>query len=402
MTTGKDLPPDRLIYDEETYSNITYNAIGNPIYIEDSDDPDVCKQLVWKGRQLASITSYTGDTGSSVRFTYNADGIRTSKTVGGVKHRYYLEGSRILAETWTKGGIEYFICYVYDENGAPAGIEYRTSVYDEGDFDYYFFDKNIFGDIVGIYNENGRKICTYTYDAWGVCETTLTSGISSTERAVADQYNPFRYRGYYYDVETGYYYLQTRYYNPEWGRFLNADGYINANGDILGYNMFAYCGNNPVKHIDPNGESILFITTIINHIITGVEILIAKNNVESTYSIDEAQDAISEITGDEVTFSEGNVKIKNSYNVHSRYNRIKASIIIKNTVDEDGNKFTDRSIYSLSSEWAGHNILSSVGHFFKLDDLNSHTDDVDLDKNMSTNAWYTKIGTAFLEVLGVQ
>ena len=102
-------------------------------------------------------------------------------------------------------------------------------MYDEGDFDYYFFDKNIFGDIVGIYNENGRKICTYTYDAWGVCETTLSSGISSTERAVADQYNPFRYRGYYYDVETGYYYLQTRYYNPEWGRFLNADSALYGN-----------------------------------------------------------------------------------------------------------------------------------------------------------------------------
>ena len=66
--------------------------------------------------------------------------------------------------------------------------------------------------------------------------------------------NPFRYRGYYYEVETGYYYLQTRYYNPEWGRFLNADGYINANGDILGYNMFAYCGNNPVMGYDPTGE----------------------------------------------------------------------------------------------------------------------------------------------------
>ena len=126
-------------------------------------------------------------------------------------------------------------------------------MYDEGDFDYYFFDKNIFGDIVGIYNENGRKICTYTYDAWGVCETTLSSGISSIERAVADQYNPFRYRGYYYDVETGYYYLQTRYYNPEWGRFLNADSALY--GNMLGFNLFAYCYNNPVNYFDPTGES---------------------------------------------------------------------------------------------------------------------------------------------------
>ena len=78
--------------------------------------------------------------------------------------------------------------------------------------------------------------------------------MSATDRANAEL-NPFRYRGYYYDVETGYYYLQTRYYNPEWGRFLNADGYINANGDILGYNMFAYCSNNPVNRTDPAGQS---------------------------------------------------------------------------------------------------------------------------------------------------
>ena len=69
----------------------------------------------------------------------------------------------------------------------------------------------------------------------------------------------FRYRGYYYDSETGYYYLQSRYYNPQWGRFINADGYINGNGDIIGYNMFAYCSNNPVMYTDPTGESVLAI-----------------------------------------------------------------------------------------------------------------------------------------------
>ena len=66
--------------------------------------------------------------------------------------------------------------------------------------------------------------------------------------------NPFRYRGYYLDNETGFYYLNSRYYNPLWGRFLNADGYLNANGDLIGYNMFAYCSNNPIMNIDPNGE----------------------------------------------------------------------------------------------------------------------------------------------------
>ena len=120
----------------------------------------------------------------------------------------------------------------------------------------YYYEKNLQGDIVGIMNEAGYKVVSYTYDAWGNPYNptyVYHSGVSVADRANVEL-NPFRYRGYYYDSETGYYYLQTRYYNPEWGRFINADGYVNANGDILGYNMFAYCGNNPVNRIDPTGK----------------------------------------------------------------------------------------------------------------------------------------------------
>ncbi len=92
---------------------------------------------------------------------------------------------------------------------------------------------------------------TYTYDAWGNCEeTTKRSGGSYTYA----KYNPFRYRGYYYDSELNFYYLNSRYYDPNMGRFINADVYVNANGNIGGYNMFAYCGNNPVMGYDPTGE----------------------------------------------------------------------------------------------------------------------------------------------------
>ena len=116
---------------------------------------------------------------------------------------------------------------------------------------WYYYEKNLQGDIVGIMNADGYKVVSYSYDAWGVPYAPVYSTdsvVSAADKANAEL-NPFRYRGYYYDSETGYYYLQTRYYNPEWGRFINADGYINANGDILGYNMFAYCGNNPVSFI---------------------------------------------------------------------------------------------------------------------------------------------------------
>ena len=91
------------------------------------------------------------------------------------------------------------------------------------------------------------------YDAWGNVTTSTIAGISSTDNWIVNN-NPFRYRGYYYDTETGWYYLQSRYYDPEIGRFLNADGYISTGQGLLSYNMFVYCGNNPVMGYDPTGE----------------------------------------------------------------------------------------------------------------------------------------------------
>ena len=243
--------------------HIEYDEIGNPIkigyYNEEYDYWESGYELSWSGRQLTSYAYFENydneglcyDT--QIIFTYNADGIRTSKTVDGIEHRYYLDGSQITAEMWTQNGVEYLLYYLYDETGSPLGMQYRTSNYASGTFDFYFFEKNLQGDIVAVYNSNGKKICTYTYDAWGNCTTTRASGITSLESQIASSYNPFRYRGYYYDTQTGFYYLQSRYYNPEWGRFLNADACLYSS--ILGFNMFAYCDNNPVNYIDPYGES---------------------------------------------------------------------------------------------------------------------------------------------------
>ena len=130
-------------------------------------------------------------------------------------------------------------------------MAYRDSTYVSGAFDFYLFAKNIQGDILYIYNTSGTRVATYTYDAWGKCYVTYQNGGAST----AARYNPFRYRGYYYDTETGFYYLNSRYYDPSVGRFLNADGQLNTG--LLGYNLFAYCYNNPVMYVDPNGESLM-------------------------------------------------------------------------------------------------------------------------------------------------
>ena len=105
---------------------------------------------------------------------------------------------------WTEYGTEYLLEYLYDETGSPIGMKFRKSTYDAGVFDCYFFEKNLQGDIIAIYNSTGTKICTYAYDAWGSFATSVTSGISSVDRYIAYLYNPFHYRGYYYDSDTGF------------------------------------------------------------------------------------------------------------------------------------------------------------------------------------------------------
>ena len=145
------------------------------------------------------------------------------------------------------------IRYYYDASGRPVAIRAFTRTSSTANFTdtIYYLQTNLQGDVVGIYNASGTKIYEYAYDAWG---NIIKSSQVATGGNAAHAVNPFRYRGYYYDTETGFYYLQSRYYNPEWGRFLNADGYVNANGDIIGYNMYAYCSNNPIMGTDPSGE----------------------------------------------------------------------------------------------------------------------------------------------------
>ena len=105
------------------------------------------------------------------------------------------------------------------------------------------------GDVVAIARAyNGQIVAKYSYDAWGNCTVTNASGTN------IGTVNPFRYRGYYYDSETGFYYLNSRYYSPEFGRFISADRYISTGQSVIGNSMFAYCDNNPINRADENGE----------------------------------------------------------------------------------------------------------------------------------------------------
>ena len=157
-----------------------------------------------------------------------------------------LNGTQILAELWSNGTT---IVYIYDAEGSPFGMLYRESTYAKGAFDVFWFERNLQGDVIAVYDNAGTKLITYTYDAWGNVTTTYSNGGASTGAVN----NPFKYRGYYHDSETGFYYLNSRYYDPVICRFLNADGYVSTGQGLTGYNMFAYCGNNPVSRLDKNG-----------------------------------------------------------------------------------------------------------------------------------------------------
>ncbi len=219
--------------------SISYDAQGNPLTY-------LGHNLTWeKGRQLKSFDNNT--------YTYNANGIRTSKYVKSTDavHKYTLDGTKILREEWTEhhtsmGNVistDYYLEPIYDNEDSVTGINFCGSV--------YFFRKNLQGDIIEIVNSyNGKTVAKYSYDAWGKCTIDPTT----TDSVIAER-NPFRYRGYYFDTETDLYYLQSRYYDANTGRFVNGDmaEFAFFEQNILSHNLFGYCGNDSVNNVDYNG-----------------------------------------------------------------------------------------------------------------------------------------------------
>lgn len=211
-----------------TGHEVLYDAVGNPVKLGNIT-------MTWeRGRRLSTMTFADGTTAS---YKYNADGIRTQKTVGGVTTDYFLEGGTIVAQ---KTGND-VIWYYFDGDGTRDAIEYNGTVY------YYMYNPQ--GDVIGLFDENLNVVVEYTYDSWGKVTTT------GTLKDTLGKDNPFRYRGYYYDEESSFYYLNSRYYYPEICRFINADSVdiIGVQGDLYDKNLFAYCDNNPTCRVDVGG-----------------------------------------------------------------------------------------------------------------------------------------------------
>ena len=228
FTNGQDRLKGIDLYDFE------YDALGNPTTYKGNP-------FVWtQGRKLASGTLNE----NSFAYSYDGNGMRYKKTVNGKTTEYYMDGSRIWMENRIGDGGK--IYYVYDASGV-AGMIYQGT--------RYFFEKNTLGDIVAIWDSAGNLMGRYSYDAWG--NITYQSGSIASV-------NPFRYRGYYYDTETGFYYLQTRYYDPTICRFINADNYelvAKLSQTVGQLNLYAYANNNPIMLTDETGE--FAITTLV-------------------------------------------------------------------------------------------------------------------------------------------
>ena len=210
-------------------STIRYDAIGNPL-------SDGTWTYTWQnGRQLQKMQK----TGVTAEFVYNADGLRVQKTVNGVATKYTLHGKNIVHMTSGTDELHFF----YDAQNKPAVVIFNGIAY------AYLYDLQ--GDVIGLVDNNGTQMVSYTYDAWGKM-LSKTGTLASTLGTI----QPFRYRGYALDEETELYYNQSRFYNPSIARFITADttGVLTASlKSLTEKNLFAYCDNNPVMRKDIDG-----------------------------------------------------------------------------------------------------------------------------------------------------
>ncbi len=216
-----------------------YDALGNPLSYKG-------RTLTWQGRRLISY----GIENKKATYSYDFNNVRTSKTATdgttSVTSKYIYDGNNLIAEQRTVKGPDkdksVWIYYIYGVDGI-AGFKFEDKV--------YLYRKNVQGDITHIYRKDGNKdlveVAHYAYDAFGNTEI-----LSETDKI--GSLNPFRYRGYYYDIETKLYYLISRYYDPETCRFISADSIEYLDPETLGgLNLYAYCCNNPVMRKDFDG-----------------------------------------------------------------------------------------------------------------------------------------------------
>ena len=201
---------------------ISYDSMGNPTSYRG-------KTLTWNGKELTGVTG-------TATYTYDMNGLRTTKVAGGTTTNYFYNNTVLMGLTT---GTTYLL-FSYDASGLVQAVNYNGT--------YYYYLRNGQGDIVKIIDGSGNTVVEYSYDSWGK-QLSCTGTLATTLGAL----NPFRYRGYVYDEETQWYYLKSRYYDSETCRFISADVLLSTGQGVIGNNCHAYCLNGPVNGVDSDG-----------------------------------------------------------------------------------------------------------------------------------------------------
>ena len=235
--------------------SITYDTMGNPLSYRGM-------QMTWqKGRELKGVEK----DGTSVTYAYDQEGIRIQKTVGDTETRYYLNGSKIVAvETGSEK-----LHFIYDQSGNLFAMKAGSELY------YYLH--NCQNDIIGLVDSMGTQVVSYQYDSWGK-PVTMTD---ATADGVGSK-NPFRYREYCWDEETGLYYVNSRYYDPETCRFISADDISLVSASPMALtdkNLYAYCDNNPIARLDLDGMFWMHVAAALTGAVVNVAITYVSKKV---------------------------------------------------------------------------------------------------------------------------
>ena len=246
-----------ILYEGQTQTSDLPSS-GNPVTYYNGKD----YTFTWtKGRQLASATV----DGKQVSYTYDMSGVRSGKQVYTTSNQrtttytYTTLSGKVMRQQWETRNSDDTVYqamqsleFVYDDGNQPFAMIYKHGQTTE----LYYYVLNAQGDVIALLNSAGALVASYNYGAWGNYSVHDKDGKKNTSASFIGHINPLRYRGYYYDAETGFYYLQSRYYDPAICRFINADTFAttDANG-FLSANMFAYCENNPIMRADEDGES---------------------------------------------------------------------------------------------------------------------------------------------------
>lgn len=343
-------------------TTIAYNTMGCPTTYDG-------KTATWSKGKLSKLSSGTRAEGiSNYTYTYNALGQRVARNyaylegtltsdpvqlgqlTGSDKTYYYDHAGRLISETVSKtyygaDSTSESIVFLYDESGIVG------MVHTVGDTaSTYYFHRNLLGDVVAIYDTSGNMVAKYLYDAFGNC--TISSETTNTAVAAA---NPIRYRGYYYDSDTGLYYCNARYYSPKWRRFISPDdtAYLDPES-VNGLNLYCYCNNDPVNKTDPNGHSFVSLLNSVNFVFSAIKApvetaiyatikdiyQIASGNVYAAHTLLNNKD---------------NVQIRNSYTIITPWVKYGYAFYLNYFNNETKNAI-DGTTEGMVFEWVIHNL----------------------------------------------